>query len=107
MIKIAAAAVALAAVPLLAACGSGLSHGTVTGKSYDAPWTYYNNECMSYGKYGNCTFSITVPVYYPADYELQLKDGKQTGSVEVDEGTWDTARVGEQWPPATGKANGR
>lgn len=94
------AAAALAAVPLLASCGSGLNHGIITGKSYDPPWTYYQHTCVYYNKYGVCMGYSTIPVYYPADYQLQLKDGQQTGSVEVDQATWDAAKVGQHWPPA-------
>lgn len=98
--KIAAAiaGVSVAAALLLSGCGSSLNHGVITGKEYDAPWTYWQSQCVSYTKYGLCRSSVTVPVYYPADYILDLKDGKQTGSTEVDESTWDNAKVGEKYP---------
>jgi hypothetical protein len=96
-----AAGAALTAL-VLAGCGSGLDHGVITGKSYDPPWTYWMHTCVSYSKYGACQVSILVPVDEPAEYALSLKDGKQTGSVDVDEATWDAVRVGEHWPPAAG-----
>jgi hypothetical protein len=93
----AAAALALA----VTACGSGLSHGTVTGKSYQAPWTFWTSQCVSYTKYGACRIRIPIPVDEPAEYTLDLKDGKQTGSVDVDQQSWDAARTGEHWPPGS------
>lgn len=106
MKKIIAAAALAAAAPLVTACGSGLSHGTITGKTYSAPWTYWSSRCVSYTKYGTCRVSIPVPVDYPAEYVLDLKDGKQTGSVDVDQATWDSARAGQHWPPGAGTGNG-
>ena len=101
--KAAAAALASAALAVSLAGCSSLSHGTVTGKGYDPPWTYYTSLCVAYGKYG-CNVRTLLPVSEPADYVLNLKDGKQTGSVDVDEASWDAARVGEHWPPAAGTA---
>lgn len=94
------AVAALAAVPLLAACGSGMNHGTVTGKQVNPGYTYYIHECVSYTKYGSCRISIPMPQYMPTEYVLDLKDGQQTGTVDVDQASWDAATIGQQWPPA-------
>lgn len=79
------------------ACSSGLNHGTITGKQYDAPYSYVSDRCAYWGKYG-CKFWLPVVVDVPGQYVLNLKDGKQTGSTTVDEYTWDRAKVGEKYP---------
>jgi hypothetical protein len=92
---------ALAAVPvaaLLAGCGSGLNHGTITGKQYDPSYTYWTSMCASYSKYGACRISVPVPETEPAEWVLDLRDGKQSGTVDVDEQTWDSARTGQKYP---------
>lgn len=100
---LAVALVGCGAALVLSGCGSGLNHGVITGKNYEAAWTTTQTQCYAYSTSGACTVSVPVPVTFPAEYELDLKDGSQTGAVDVDEGTWDAARVGDYWPPAAGQ----
>ena len=96
--RIAAAAI-LAAAPLLAACGSGLNHGTITGKQVNPAYYYTYWQSVYCGK--GCWVHYPVQEYMPTEYVLDLKDGKQTGTADVDEASWDAAYIGEYWPPAT------
>lgn len=91
------AACALIAAMALMACG--VTSGTVTGKHYDSPYDYWTSQCMSYGKNGNCTFSMPVDQHVPAHYYLSLRASNgDTGDVEVPASDYDRYRIGDQYP---------
>ncbi len=80
---------ALAGAMVLTGCSS-LNHGTITGKEYRSPYVWMMP--MSIGK-----TIIFLPEQEPAHWVLDLKSGKQTGSVDVDQPTWDRARIGQAY----------
>lgn len=97
---------AFLAVPMIAgavalsACGSSLDHGVITGKHVSPEYWYTTTYCASYGKYG-CRLWLPLPEHQPAQYVLDLRDPKNpktTGSVDVDQSTWDAAKVGGMYP---------
>lgn len=83
-----------AAGVVLAACG-GPTSGTVIGKQYDAPSTYFITSCSLIGKVTVCT---PIPEEQPECWEIDLKSGDDTGSVCVDQKTFSAAIVGQHYP---------
>lgn len=91
----------------LGACTAPVTTGRVIGKTY-TPAHYasvyvpvYRTVCDYSGQHcSQRDESYYTQQWQPADYELQLQKGKHTGSVAVDAHTWDTTKVGSQWPPA-------
>lgn len=83
--------------------------GTVTDKSYRAPyssWTagyYSSGSCYSYNKQGGC--AIRGPMvhhpghwtYHPASWQLRLVNGDDSGWRSVNSGVWDTCTVGDHF----------
>jgi hypothetical protein len=90
-------AAAATTIALLSGCAHHLSHGKITGKEYAAPYTWYMHSCMMYRK-GYCIFYSTIPVDEPPHWTLTLKDGKQTGTTDVDQATWDRVKIGQRYP---------
>jgi hypothetical protein len=71
----------------MAACG--VDEGTVTGKGYEAPYTYYVNTCTGYNAKGACTVWIPIPHTAPECWRLDLDDGENTGSECVSKQEYD------------------
>jgi hypothetical protein len=83
---------------LLAGCGSDIDSGYVTKRVYHEPWTQVSSVCVMHDKNGFCTMRIPNNIYHPAEYELDLKDGKKTGWVYVDVDTFARFQVGMHYP---------
>lgn len=96
MKRLAALAATTLAALALAACGAP-DHGVITGKDYHAPYTYFQQVCYSYNSTGTCKMYIPTPVNVPAHYYLKLQNGNDSGSREVDQHTYETARVGDSF----------
>jgi hypothetical protein len=91
----------------LAACGTDVTQGLVTGKKY-TPESHYTEWLPVYGT--TCTQSGTTTSCHqyivmwtptkqtdPECWELDLQDGKHTGSVCVSHKDYDAAKVGSFW----------
>lgn len=103
----------LLATVLLAACDPPLTRGYVYDKQYQAAYSYYvpgysTKSCSKVGKSQSC-YTYYHPgymVYEPAEYYLKLTTcgslettGQcKTGWVSVDEGTYDSTRIGSYYP---------
>jgi hypothetical protein len=91
----------------LTACGADVTHGTITSKQYVPQSTYtqeqpvYSERCLLVNKQEDCsTFVSTwIPVQEtdPECWKLNLKSGKNTGSVCVPQSAWESAKVGGVW----------
>jgi hypothetical protein len=102
-----AASVALAGALVLTGCGSDISHGTITSKTYvpEKDWVYMQPitmpQCSGSGTSQICSSVVTG--YIPIDesdpecWRLNLRDGKKTGWVCVSKAAWEKAKKGEQW----------
>jgi len=90
-----AGAVAALAALVLTGCSS-ISSGTVTGKEYSPAYTTTSLQCYSFGKAG-CTMWMPVVHYWPATYQLDLRNGSKTGWVDVDARTYAQERVGDRY----------
>jgi hypothetical protein len=87
----------------------GCSHppnvGTVTSKRFTPSYTWYDQVCVSYGKYG-CQMYMPFPVTEPDAWTLCLR--RDAGDTEHDAtGCWDTDpatyrryQVGDHYPDA-------
>lgn len=84
------------AASVLTACSS-ISSGTITSKRYEPGYYYTTEVCTSYGKYG-CQMYVPMQEYQPAEYRLNLEQAGKTGWVDVDQSTYDRARVGSLYP---------
>ena len=89
------AAAVLALCALLTGCG-GIDQGTVTAKGYDAPTTFYKQQCLPIGN-NPCGSFVMIPNEVAECWRLDLHDGDASGSVCLDQRTWDTVRVGDHW----------
>ncbi|MFF1701228.1 hypothetical protein [Streptomyces sp. NPDC058252] len=102
-----AASAAIVGALALTACGSDVSHGTITGKQHVRAHTYtymepiYTTQCTGSGASQVCysTISMYLPVTEtdPECWRLDLRDGKKTGHVCVSKTAWEKAKKGEQW----------
>ncbi len=92
----------------LAACGDPPETGTVTNKVYTEPWTSFTMHCAAYNQQHACTSWFTTPVYHPADWSVCLRADAQdtshdrTGCWSVNQHTYDSVRVGQQWSRRAG-----
>ncbi len=81
-------------VAVLAACG--LDHGTVTAKHDQPAYTTTDFFCQPIG--GNpCGWLLPMPRYVPECWSLELRDGDDTGSVCVDQGTYQRVALGQRY----------
>lgn len=99
---------AAAAVVLIAACGGpSVTAGHVIDRQYQPAYSYvelfpvYGSTCYSVGSSTTCSLTVLyfMPwvMYQPADWRLELKDGKLTGWTYVSEQQYDRARIGQWW----------
>lgn len=97
MKKIIAAGIVAGATALaLTGCGHHLDHGVVTGKEFHAAHNETYFISIYCGK--SCFTMIPETQYVPDEYTLDLKDGKQTGTTDVDQTTFDRERIGQVYP---------
>jgi hypothetical protein len=106
---------AAAAALALAACAPDVTHGTITSKQFEPQrsWVYMQpvraTRCSTtmrrsgkgYVSSRSCSTYIStyLPIVEadPACWKLNLRNGKNTGSVCVSETAWNTAKVGGTW----------
>lgn len=94
---------ALSALMLIAA-GVALTgcaapkYGTVIEQDYDPSYTLMVNQCSAYDKNGSCTMQHVVPQYHPERWSLKIEDGQSSGWRGVDQPTYHSCQVGEQYP---------
>lgn len=85
---------------LLAGCG-GITSGVVVAKQYTAPYsyTYYEMQCFAYDTTGGCTVNMPMPMTEdePECYELDLRNQDKTGSVCVDQATYNKINIGDRY----------
>lgn len=92
---------ALLALPLavLAACSS-VTSGIVTGKEH-VPENSYTCETGSIPINAGNGVTVTIPIYGtctdPECWQIDLRNGDDTGSVCTDENTWNNLYVGQNW----------
>lgn len=80
----------------LSACG--ISSGYVTQKAYDPESTYTYMACAVYDtKTGGCAVWMPEEGVTPECWRLELRNADKTGSVCVDQTTWDRITVGEHY----------
>lgn len=116
------AALTVAALALLSGCGDTLDHGRVTGKEHQPAYTnvmlipiFTGETCFEVNNVEDCTPHYTLfpyEMYHPEQWVLDLKacdPGKKckTGHAYLDEGTWESVKVGSYWQkhPGDGKPN--
>jgi hypothetical protein len=83
------------ALIFLSGCSSWHGTGVVTGKDYDAAWVQTRVTCHPTGK---TTVCLPDTVYWPDDWELQIKD--DTGEqhwIDVSEQTYENTNVGDRF----------
>lgn len=91
----------LLTVPLLALSACGINSGTVTAKTHADAYsnTYYVDQCFAYDKNMNCTVNMPMPQteYVPECWGLDLRNQDKTGSVCVDQATWNATEIGSRF----------
>lgn len=85
----------LLVLPLLLA-GCGPDKGTIREKVYHEPWVQYYSTCVSYNKYGTCTFSVPNNIPHAAQYCVKLEDSNFEKCMP--ESTWNSYEVGDHYP---------
>lgn len=93
---------AAAVVLTLVGCSHPPKSGEVTAKSYEPPYTYYVNQCMSIGK-DPCGMQIPIPHQEPEHWVLEVRDDadpEHVGKVRIDRESWHQYTVGSHWPDA-------
>ena len=82
----------------LVGCGSSISAGTVTEKSYSPEYQYMTQQCAGYNKDGACT--VWMPIWHtmPESFTLDLRDGEKDGYVRVSEAEYESYEVGDYYP---------
>jgi len=81
----------------LVAC-SAPQRGTVYDKRYSPPYSYTSYDCASYGRNGGCTLRLPSQHYWPASWQLCLREGDKTGCRDVDERSWHDYQIGQRYP---------
>ena len=74
---------------------SAIHSGVVTQKEYRAPYTYTSMYCASYNSKGGCSMYLPMTHYVPAEYILDIKQGKDTGWINTDPDTYAKTKVGD------------
>lgn len=98
-------ALAAATVVAITACGHPPTTGVVTSKHFTASYTWYEQVCVSYGKYG-CQAYMPFPHTEPDQYQLCLHRDAQdtthdvTGCWDTDPQTYARYQVGDHYPDA-------
>ncbi|MGW2837991.1 hypothetical protein ACWCWD_09360 [Streptomyces sp. NPDC001493] len=108
--RIAALAVAPVAALLLAACGGGAVHGTITEKEYKRGTTTYTNEavtrseCSTTRKNGKTKKSChqvktgaTKRVEHHKKECYQIELDNDAHELCISKSKWDKVRVGDKW----------
>lgn len=95
-------AIAIAATVAVSGCNTssqdkGITSGTVTSKEHDEAKT----TCSKW-KGSGAKRKCVKWKYEPEEWEIDLKDGKRTGEVKVDQKTWDAYKVGDRYPRKAG-----
>jgi hypothetical protein len=90
---------------LTAACAGGVTHGTVTGKSYQASYTTWHRtavhttSCSHFRRPRTChrvTTYHNVREYHPSCWRVYLRDSKgHTGSICVTSSRYQSLRTGD------------
>ncbi len=80
---------------VLAACGSSIQSGRITGKVYEEPYSWIQMVCVSYDKNSICTVQVPVTHEEPAHYRFNLEDGDKTGYVYVSPETFENHQTGD------------
>lgn len=109
------AAIALLTLIALAGCGTPITHGTVIGKQDDPPYTQiiqipqYRQSCTlepvtingTTTEEEECTQVLSgylpMPIYHPEDWELNIRDGKRVGWVDVGPDEYNSISIGDKW----------
>lgn len=92
--------ISLAILLSVGACGGDPpKSGEVVNKEYDAAYTYYNNTCVSYNKYG-CQMYIPIPTNEPPHWKLKIKDDANSKErwIEVLPEQYNKYSIGDHWP---------
>lgn len=89
---------ALASVLIALVGCSAPERGTVYEKKYSAAWSYWDSQCMVYGKSGLCTMRMPVQHTIPESWQLCLRDRDEQGCRDVDQITWHQYEVGQEYP---------
>lgn len=85
---------ALALLLVLTGC-SPISRGTVTDKDY-APGHYITTLiCLPAGKTTVCHPQLS---WIPDNWTLSIREGKESGWVDVSQSTYDDYKVGDYYP---------
>jgi hypothetical protein len=90
-----------AIVTVVTACSSPPDSGYVISKRYEAPYTYFTNQCVLYdSKTYLCKVSVPIPNTEPAHWKLKIKDPdtSKEGWVEVSQSMYDRYNDGQHWP---------
>lgn len=90
-----AAAIMVAALAL-AACSS-ISSGFITEKHYEPASSYTTMYCASYNSKGGCVFYAPMTHQVPEHWVFELRNGDDTGSVDVDPNTYESYDVGDAY----------
>lgn len=72
----------------LVACGSDISEGEVTGKTYRVAWT--QSSVIMVG-----TVIIPQVINHPEAWFLLIAEGQKTGYCNVSRADWDRINIGE------------
>lgn len=80
----------IAAALAMAGCTPYMDHGVVTGKQHTSSDTIY------YPSIGGSDYY--VPNDVPEKFTLYLQDADKSGSIEVDEGAFNSYNVGDAYP---------
>jgi hypothetical protein len=89
--------VGLILIVVLVGC-SAPEHGTVYDKQYFPAWSYTSYDCVSYNKNGTCSLRIPSQHYFPASWQLCLREGDKAGCRDVDERSWHDYQIGQRYP---------
>lgn len=89
----------------LSSC-TDVQSGTIVKKDYTPAWTQYVQTCTYYNQYGGCMAYFFNSIYWPATYELKVRDDHQdkpidqrdTGWVDVSPSDFGTYQIGAQYP---------
>jgi uncharacterized protein YceK len=80
---------------LLTGCSS-IDSGVITKKNYTAPYSTTEYDCITRDqKTQTCTVTMPRMVRHSATYKFDLKKGKETGWVHVNEGDYNKFQVGD------------
>ena len=91
------AILALLSLFTLSACSS-IDSGFITKKSYTAPYTTTDYNCISRdSKTQMCTMKMPIQNHHAATYKFDLKKNDKTGWAYVNEGDYNKFQVGDCW----------